>query len=70
MSKQLKMSLNAHRKPIPLYCSRPTQTQNDSEAEESDFPPCLVGNCTPIMSRSPAAVPSRSRYLPVPTSSM
>jgi len=69
VSEQLKMSSNAHRKPIILYCSRPTQTQDDSEAdsEESDFPPCLEGNCTPIMSRSsPAAVPSR--YLPAATS--
>jgi hypothetical protein len=38
------------------------QTEDDSGAE-SDFPPFLVGNCTPIMSRSSsAAVPSR--YLP------
>jgi hypothetical protein len=68
VSEQLKMSSNAHRKPIILYCSRPTQTQDDSEAdsEESDFPPCLEGNCTPIMSRSsPAAVPSRYHCKPI-----
>jgi hypothetical protein len=64
------MSSNIHRKPIILYCSQPTQTQNDSEAEESDdsdFPPCLVGNLTPIMSR-PSPVRPRSRYLPAATS--
>ena len=62
------MISNAYHKLILLYCSQPTQTPDDSEAEESDFPPCLVGNCMPIMSRSPAAVPSRSRYLPAATS--
>jgi hypothetical protein len=57
-----------HHKPIVLYCSRPTQTRDDSKAdsEESDFPPCLEGNCTPIMSRSSPTVPSH--YLPAATS--
>lgn len=55
-----------HRKPIVLYCSRTTQTQDNSEAEdpESDFPPCRVGNSPPLISRSPVTVPSRSRYYP------
>jgi hypothetical protein len=68
MSEQLKMSSNTHpRKPITLYCSRPTQTQDDSEAEESDFPPFLEGSLSPIMSR-PSPVRPRSRYLPAATS--
>jgi hypothetical protein len=65
MSEQLKMSSNTHpRKPITLYCSRPTQTQGDSEAEESDFP---QGSLSPIMSR-PSPVRPRSHYLPAATS--
>lgn len=56
------------RKPITLYCSQPTQTQEselevkDSEGEDSDsdFPPCRIGKSPPLMSRSPF-VPS-NRY--------
>jgi hypothetical protein len=50
---------NTHRKPILLYCSQATQTQDhdDSETEDSDFPPCRVGNLPPLIS---------SHYSPVP----
>lgn len=55
---------NTHRKPILLYCSRPTQTyDDDSESNASDFPPCRVGNSPPLISRSPALIPTHSRYL-------
>ena len=52
---------NTHHTFIALYCSRSTQTEPDkSEAEDSDFPPCRIGNTTPIMSRPfPVAPPSR-----------
>jgi hypothetical protein len=56
---------NAHRKPIPLFCSQSTQTQDSeysSETEDSDFPPCRVGNSPPLISRSPLPPPPRSRY--------
>lgn len=50
-----------HREPILLYCNRPTQT-NDvddfeteiSEVEDSDFPPCKIGNSPPLFLRSPS----------------
>lgn len=61
-----KMNLsNTHWKPILLYCSRPTQTHDNSESEDSDFPPCWVGvgNSPPLISRSPLPVPRRSCYL-------
>lgn len=69
VSEQPKMNrTNTHqRKPILLYCSRATQTQDDSEAEDSDsdFPPCRVGNLPPLISHySPVtrqAFPSHSR---------
>ena len=64
-NKQPKMnSPNTHRKPVLLYCSRPTQTQEDSETESelSDFPPCKIGNSAPLISRS-WTPPSHSRYL-------
>jgi hypothetical protein len=61
MSEQpLKMN-SSNRKPIILYCSKPTQTQ-DSETEDSDhsdFPPCRIGNCPPL---SPPPPPRKSRY--------
>jgi hypothetical protein len=62
---------NTHRKPILLYCSQATQTRDDSEleAEDSDFPPCCVGNCPPLISHySPVTVPSHSRYPPAAAS--
>jgi hypothetical protein len=50
---------NTHRKPI-----QPTQTNDDSDADDSDFPPCRVGNSPPLFCHSPVAVPTRrSRYL-------
>jgi hypothetical protein len=64
-SKQPNMNRsNTHRKPILLYCSQATQTQDDSEAGDSDFPPCRVGNCPPLISSrySPVTVPSHSRH--------
>lgn len=40
------------REPILLYCSRTTQTQEDSEHEfdsdDSEFPPCRIGNLPPL----------------------
>ena len=68
VSEQPKMNrTNTHqRKPILLYCSRATQTQDDSEAEDSDFPPCRVGNLPPLISHySPVthwAFSSHSRH--------
>lgn len=65
VSEQPKMKRSiTHRKPILLYCSQATQTHDDSEAEDSDFPPCREGNSPPLISRySPVqAIPSRSRY--------
>ena len=60
---------NTHRKPILLYCSRPTQTHDDdSESNASDFPPCRVGNSPPLISRSPALIPTHSPAL-IPTHS-
>jgi hypothetical protein len=48
-----------------FYSERSTQTREgheDSESEESDFPPCLIGIDPPIMSRSsPVTLPSRYR---------
>ena len=55
---------NTHRKPILLYCSQPTQTHDDSESEDSDFPSCRIGNDPPLISRSPLPIPTHSRYLP------
>jgi hypothetical protein len=54
---------NSHRRHIPLYCNQSSEpTQNESEAELSDFPPIKERNSTPP---SPApSVPARSRYLP------
>ena len=64
---------NTHRKPILLYCSQATQTEDDSvtldsvteddsEAEDSDFPPCRVGNLPPLIIShySPVIAPSHS----------
>lgn len=50
-----------------LYCSRSTQTydNSDDESEDSDFPPCLEGKSPPLMSRSPVPTHS-SRYLRAP----
>jgi hypothetical protein len=50
---------NTHREPILLYCSQPTQTHDESEthyeseadSEDSEFPPCRVGNDPPLISR-------------------
>ena len=56
---------NAHHKPIPLFCSQSTQTQDSadsSETEDSDFPPCRIGNSPPLNSRSPLPPRPRSRY--------
>ena len=56
---------NTHSKFITLYCERSTQTQegqDNSETEDSDFGPCLIGNDPPIMSHpSPVTPPSRYR---------
>ena len=55
----------AHRKPITLFCSQSTQTQDSedsSEIEDADFPRCRVGNSPPLISRSPLPPPPRSRY--------
>ena len=71
VSEQFKMNRsNAHREPIPLFCSKSTQTQDldSSETEDSDFPPCRVGNSPPLNSRSPLPPPRRSRYLRAATS--
>jgi len=66
VSEQHKMKRSiTHRKPILLYCSQATQTQDDSEAEDSDFPPCREGNCPPLISEShcsPVTVLSRLRH--------
>jgi hypothetical protein len=65
---------NPQRRPIPLYCSQPLQTQDDSEAEvSSDFPPIRERNSTPpappahAHSRLPRrqAVPTSSKQLPL-----
>jgi hypothetical protein len=54
---------NTHRKFTTLYCDQSTQTQegqDNSETEDSDFGPCLIGNSLPIMLRpSPVVLPSR-----------
>lgn len=59
---------------VTLYCNQSTQTQDselegqdNSETDDSDFPPCLIGNAPPLMScYSPVqvTVPSHSRYYP------
>jgi hypothetical protein len=60
--------------PIPLYCSQPLQTQDDSEAEvSSDFPPIREQNSTPPTPPAHAhsclpccqAVPTSSKQLPL-----
>jgi hypothetical protein len=55
---------NTPRKYVLLYCDQGTQTQDDSEpdSDDSEFPPCLIGNSAPLISRSPIPV-SSSRYL-------
>ena len=76
VSEQSKMNRpNAHRKPIPLFCDKSTQTQDSdesdsSETEDSDFPPCRVGNSAPLISRSPLPPPPRSRYFRAAASSV
>ena len=61
VSKQPKMNhSNTHRTFITLYCSRATQTmtepdnsednsETEASTEHSDFPPCRIGNMSPIM---------------------
>jgi len=44
---QMKRS-NPPRNRIRLYCSQPSQTQAESEAELSDFPPIREGNSKPL----------------------
>jgi hypothetical protein len=62
---------NPQRRPIPLYCSQPSQTQDDSEAEVSDFPPIRERNSTPpappAHSHLPCrqAAPTSSKQLPL-----
>lgn len=64
VSERPKMNRSStHRKPVLLYCNQATQTQDDSEVEDSDFPPCRVGNDPPLIFRySPVTFPSSSRY--------
>ena len=76
-------SSNTHHEFVTLYCNRFTQThptQDDSDAEaseDSDFPPCRIGNDLPLFSwahcssSSPSvaqAAPSQSRHLRAATS--
>ena len=44
---------------VPLYCSRPTQTQDEDsyESDSSDFPPIRIGK-----SMSPASAMRRNRF--------
>ena len=51
-----------NRKPIIiLYCDRATQTQDDSEEPESDFPPPRIGNLPPLISSQYSPVLLRPR---------
>jgi hypothetical protein len=63
-SKKMNTNNHRHRRYIPLYCSRPTQTHSGSEgdAEFSDFPSIKIGK-----SISPtSAVRRGSQKLPLP----
>ena len=58
------MNRYTHSASTKFYYERSTQTresQDNSETEESDFGPCLIGNAPPIMSRPPVTLPSRYR---------
>ncbi|KAF8804430.1 hypothetical protein BYT27DRAFT_7258904 [Phlegmacium glaucopus] len=53
---------------IRLYCSQPSQTQAESEAELSDFPPIREGNSKPLFApicTCPQAAQEASQPLPV-----
>lgn len=60
---QPNMNRYTHSASTKFYHERSTQTregQDNSETEESDFGPCLIGNAPPIMSRPPpVTLPSR-----------
>jgi hypothetical protein len=62
---QMKRS-NPPRNRIQLYCSQPSQTQAESEAELSDFPPNREGNSKPLFAPiCPRAAREASQPLPV-----
>ena len=65
VSEQPNMNRYTYSASTNFYHERSTQTregQDNSETEESDFGPCLIGNAPPIMScPPPVTLPSRYR---------